>query len=204
MAVYELKESGVFSDGLRAFSSRIVRPCGADRPIEGTPWTLRHEDIALVPLEADAVEGNRVRLSNPARGTDVVQLDVSKHDARLRFAGLSDPRLRAEAARLVLYEGESKVAEVAAAWTDADDRRGVLARATTDLSGPAADAAAILLFHLHAVPPVRLPSESTTGVPIETFHPDRVPARFLLMHAENLPLLFMARPFVAPAPPLGF
>lgn len=169
-----------------------------------TPWTLVREEFALYAGVVTTSEGDRLRLVNLSRGTDVFQLDTTREAVRFRFASLSDPMIKVMEARLILYDGEVPVAEHVPSWRDADERTGVLARVETILPVPAAAAAAILLFHLHALPALRLPERSSLLVGTELFSPARAPRSVLLSRWANLPRLLIPHPFEDPAPPLGF
>lgn len=203
-ATYVRKENGIFRDGRRVLPPSVARPTGGGRLLSPTPWTLSHEELVLFPGVTTDVEGNRLRLSHPHRGFDVIQMDVSKENFRLRFASLNDPILKAEGARLVLEDGGTMVAEMIPAWRDVDEKRGILSRVETWLPSPADLASAILLFQLEAVPPMRLPDRSSADVPIERFAPDQTVRGALVLKWTNLPRLLRPQRFVAPAPPLGF
>lgn len=104
--------------------------------------------------------GDRLRLSNLQRGTDVIQIDVARGSYRFRFHTLDAPRLAIEGARLRLFDSSVMVAEHINAWRDRDVARGISTTVETTLSGPAADAAAILLFHLADHPLMSLGGEA--------------------------------------------
>ncbi|RYG68427.1 hypothetical protein EON77_15530 [bacterium] len=117
-------------------------------PLVGTTWTLLHEERWYSTGETTIKSGDRLRISNPERATDVIQIDVEFTLFRFRFFTLDAPSLRSAESRLRLYDHDLLVAEHIVAWRDRDAAAGILARVETTLTGLTADAAAILLFYL--------------------------------------------------------